>query len=482
MTTTEKAMRARLQQITRDHSQAEIARKTGVPANNISRYLKDARIPANFVTRLAVELGVNPVWLHVGDGAPYLTDVAGQTMKMAGDVLELVQAMNAVVQMRLGALTGKHHLRVLRELNDALLRYEALREKLNANSAPIFGRLLDDLERALRTYDLDRAADLRKAAQQVERLCDEPELSRRFVALQAHIETLNLNAAESIRLQQQLIREPLTEGHLATPEQCEEVLRLSLTLSDNNRLLDALRVCNAFMELADDAAREWPGMPDLRFQRASLLVDLGRVREGLAEMQNWSTLVSKRRAVPTRAVVGRALMLSGLLRLEEGFGFADDSELKFQHLIEIACWLEEPALLTRAMDATRGESTVLPGFLPQVELGECLLSALENRDRKAAARFAKRYADNTRTSADTFTVNLSCAQIALAAGDRKTAVRYHAKACSQLADRATADNTPVMFKALHARNALRLDQQNSAARATLEALVNAGYELFRMPA
>ncbi|MCA8946964.1 MAG: helix-turn-helix transcriptional regulator, partial [Planctomycetes bacterium] len=156
-------LNSRLATLAEDRSLSDIARRTGTSVANVSRYISGTRIPGEFCAALVRGLGVNPSWLLTGEGSPFLSDVTEGTAQMAGDVLELVEAMNAVTHMRLGALTGKHHLKVLRELNDALLRYEELRARLNAHSAPIFKQLVDDLGAALGKLDIERAHDLRKA-------------------------------------------------------------------------------------------------------------------------------------------------------------------------------------------------------------------------------------------------------------------------------------------------------------------------------
>ena len=122
--TSAEAVRGRLNILTENHAQAEIARRTGFPPANVHRFLKGGKIPADFCGAVVREFGINPAWLLTGEGAPRLSDVTEGTMRMAGNVLELVEAMSAVARMRLGSLTGKHHLRVLRELNDALEDHE----------------------------------------------------------------------------------------------------------------------------------------------------------------------------------------------------------------------------------------------------------------------------------------------------------------------------------------------------------------------
>src|SRR5262245_48664134 len=99
-------VRARLRELAEKTKQAEIAAKTGVNAANVSRYLKDNRIPASFCSALVRGMGVNPAWLMVGEGSAMLSDVTDGTGRMAGNVLQLVEAMNSVTKLRLGSLAG----------------------------------------------------------------------------------------------------------------------------------------------------------------------------------------------------------------------------------------------------------------------------------------------------------------------------------------------------------------------------------------
>ena len=128
----------RLIELAEQHSQADIARKTEFSRNNVSRYVNGTRMPIEFAAALVEGLGVNPAWLLTGEGTAYLSDINSGTQEMAGDLLALVDAMAAVNRMRLGSLTGKHHLGVLRELNETLKKHEGLRDRLNKHSRKIF--------------------------------------------------------------------------------------------------------------------------------------------------------------------------------------------------------------------------------------------------------------------------------------------------------------------------------------------------------
>src|SRR5262249_23134091 len=159
--------------LVKSHNQAEIARKTGVSPANVNRYLRQNRIPASFCASLVNGLGVNPAWLLAGEGTPFLADVGASNEKLAGNLLALLQAMSNVAPMRLGSLAGKKGLSVLRELNDALLSYERLKSRLNEQSRDIFAQVLKDWRAAINDRQEERAIALRKAAEQVSRLCED---------------------------------------------------------------------------------------------------------------------------------------------------------------------------------------------------------------------------------------------------------------------------------------------------------------------
>lgn len=129
-----KALQSRLNEFARAYSRAEIARKTETSVVNVSRYLKGTRVPAEFCMALVRQFGVNANWLLAGQGSLFVSDLATQHGQMAGDLLELVEAMSAVAKMRLGSIAGRDHMKLLRQLNDSLGTYERLREKLNQQS------------------------------------------------------------------------------------------------------------------------------------------------------------------------------------------------------------------------------------------------------------------------------------------------------------------------------------------------------------
>jgi len=375
-------IRERIAKLAAESSQSELARRTGVSVVSVNRYLKGTRVPADFCAELVRSMNVNPAWLLMGEGTPYLSDITGGTGAMAGNVLELVEAMNSVARMRLGALTGKHHLRVLRELNDALVSYEGLRKKLDTHSVPIFKQLLLDLANSLNQFKLQHAADLRKAAEQVARLCDDRQLQRRLIELQAHDEYLAGREQEALKYHRALMLEPLVHGSILTLENCRTIYRMILILDTLGRLPEALRTCEAVIALSDEESDAWEDMASLRFLRGRLLAKLGNLHEGLAQMVRWLPRTPKYIERAFKLWIMPHMLNAGTLSPDEAFEYGDHIPPKAIAILRHASWLEEPGFLRRALDYLTDKRMQQLGEMRQADNYErLLLRAIEQRDK-----------------------------------------------------------------------------------------------------
>ena len=137
------ALRGRLNKLADRFQQVEIARRTGVATANVHRYLRAGRIPAEFCLALIDAFDLSPDWLMKGEGEPITSDLKAATAAKAGDLLDLVKAMNAVARMRLGAVVGDGDRKKLRELSDTLQTFDRLKERMNDRTRPVLARLLD---------------------------------------------------------------------------------------------------------------------------------------------------------------------------------------------------------------------------------------------------------------------------------------------------------------------------------------------------
>lgn len=447
-------MRARIEAVAREHTLSEVARRCGTSVANVSRYVAGTRVPAEFCSALIRSFNLNPAWLMTGEGSPSLADITAGTVSMAGNVLELVEAMNAVTRMRLGALTGKHHLRVLRELNEALLRYEELRASLNRHSAPIFRKLLDDLAAALNDMQVERAEEIRKAAAQVERLCDEPELSLRFTRLQAHVESLSLNAERGLYYQQKVLRDLVTRGHIADESDCEPFLRLALMLSDMGRVRDALGVTSAFSALAGPRARGWGHYHEIQFLRGMLMGECGRLQTGLKLMQRHIGGARGRRYKAGRCMLLRAQLYAGLLTFEEALHVAPDIEPKGIFLLDTACWMQDGARLEAAIAHFDEHIQVLPGIEHAPALARATLLSLQGGDG------CKQYLAGVKGRGAEVQVNAGT--LAGIQGDSRSARRYAASALEAYGDR--EQQARILSRARLHRLVLRTRVDAAAAR------------------
>ncbi|MCB9933093.1 MAG: helix-turn-helix transcriptional regulator [Planctomycetes bacterium] len=388
MPETERAeLLARLRQVAHNRSQAEIARRTGFPQANVHRFLNGHRVPAEFCQALAREFSVNPVWLLLGEGAPYLSDVPEGVARMGADLLELVRALSAVERMRLGSLTGKHHLRVLRELNDALLQHENLRARLNEQTRPVFGRLLDDIDRCLEKTQLEQAGDLLKAAGQVARLCDDETLALRLDGQRSFYAYLCREFELSIALQRRLFVRRLAGITQLGQEIGEHTRNFAVSLNATGRIREARRVCEAALALGRDSTGAWK--LEIEVICGGMMLDLGELMAGLTRMQNAGPGAAELLWSRYSGLLVRGLLWGGLLDFDGAMQTGAELRGKNRQLLRFACWLEDPARIEKALARCVSDKPEdLLARVPENDLdtlhARCLLDAL--RGRKGAQR------------------------------------------------------------------------------------------------
>lgn len=354
------AIRARLNELRKEHPQSELARRTNMPLTNVHRLLRTGKIPAEFCAALVDAFAINPAWLLVGAGGARLSDVTAQSAQTGQGLLALVEGMNAVSRLRLGALAGKQHQKVLRELSDAFSAYERLREKLNAQSKPVFASLMEDLAQHLHGLNVERAQSACEAAREVSRLCDDEALHTRFLALQSDFEYLRGSLEKSLEFSRRVFSQLLRAGALRSEEDLRMAVNLAMSLKETGRHFEALRTAKAALALAQDHGQGWSAYWDLELFRGHLEVELGMARRGLARIQRvWPKLKRDTLESSTFAAViyVRALLLCGLMTPREARNFGAQGIGTSRQLLRWTCWLEDAASLREACAACIGSGT-----------------------------------------------------------------------------------------------------------------------------
>lgn len=451
-------VRTRLHRLLEQHSQSEIARKTGHLVAGVNRYVHGARVPAAFCSALVRGLGVNPSWLLVGEGAPYLSDVPVETARLGENLLELVEAMNAIARMRLGSLTGKHHLKVLRELNDALMAHERLREKLNEQSRPLFKRILDDLQVALDKLDLERAADLRQAALQLSRLCDDEELARAFMRLQAYHEFQLKNSERFLHFQRKLFLASLPDGTLFDERACDEARRIVVALVQMDRMREAHRICRAVRDLAGRKGQQWDAFARLENTRGVILTELGYLHKGLECVQRTLPRLTGMYRRIAEATQLRMMMWGGMLPIKDAAQVGERTDAKADHLMQFACWLGDKPSLRIALDyanAPNVEPVWRSGYFQRV--AKAILEQLERPDPKTAREGVPLDQGTGRPVGGDAPLAAACnTEILYASGDKAAALKELHK-CEDTRRALPREVTPhILALSLHYRNVLRL--------------------------
>jgi hypothetical protein len=479
------ALRARLAILAKGRTRSEIARSTGTSITNVSRYLAGTRMPTEFSVAVIKGLGVNPAWWLAGEGTPFVADINAGTEALAGNLLELVEAINAVSKMKLGTLAGKRHLRVLRELNDALGAHERLRNKLNQHSRGIFEQILNDLNKSLEAYNVQQAQGLLQAAQQVARLCDDAGLHQKLLYMQSMYYAFLQQLDESLACQRRLMVMLLAGDGTFTEDACRNAVNLVLTLMTQSRLKEALRFCEATLKLITPGTPRWSALALLMFLQGRLQAELGDLLPGLAIMTRERALGGGLTEPNMRIWLTQHLLRAAMLRPVDAFGYGDDTPVKGLVIMDHACWLEQAEFLQRAVDyANRPEFNRMGELTRPEHLGPYLLRALVRKDRKAAAEYEAAHRRCTEDHKHYPQVFL--AQLHRLAGDAAAARKAFAAAEKQFSSLPAEQHVGVLTRATHHRNALWLAEsgrgmnaQAAAAREFFTKHMAAGFACFK---
>ncbi|MBP9891062.1 MAG: hypothetical protein KBG84_04095 [Planctomycetes bacterium] len=475
-------IRERLNSLLSEHSQSEIARKTGSLVASVNRYVHGARVPAAFCASLVRGLNVNPSWLLVGEGAPNLADVPAETAKLGENLLALVEAMSAVARMRLGSLTGKHHLKVLRELNDALAAHERLREKLNEQSRPLFAQMLKDLQSALDKRDLARAGELRKAVEQISRLCDDENLARDFYRAQAYHEFQLKNSHKFLQLQRKLFLHSLPDGSLFDERACDEARRLVVALVQMNHMKEAARICRAVRDLAGAKGRKWDSFARLENTYGVILAETGRLRRGISLIQKSLPRLGGLYRKVSEAALMKFMLWAGLLRIEDAARMGEHTDAKAEHMLQLACWQENTEALRCALkyaDAPDVEPIWRNTFYSHYA------HALMRLFEKPALRAGRDFRSEVEGSKGAPTDAMDRARLAAAAahlsrlgGDAAGAKEETQRAQNELKSVGREVHPDPMMLATHYRNVLALGGETKRARKFFREYTRHGYACF----
>ena len=343
-TANDPALSDRIAEVVRRHGLSAVARATATPHSTVHRYFSGGRVTAGFCAALARAFGLNPQWLVCGDG-PMLAEgvkAAGDPTN-AVDIVQLLAAMNAVAQVRIGALHARHYARVLRELDDALTRYEALKAKLNSHSTGVLVGLSEGIEAAVSKIDVDRANDLLKAAEQVHRLNDDPAAERRFLLAKSRLAYAQRDIGTSLACETAMMRNALAEGAFTSEADCHNLARLALNLYWAGRPTDAQRAIEAGLILASGHMADWEAYSYLEYIGTRVHMDAGNLRRALELTARWWDDPATHR-VPARREHGvQARLLAGLITPRQGVELLGLTDRFIGQVMPAALWSERTA-------------------------------------------------------------------------------------------------------------------------------------------
>jgi transcriptional regulator with XRE-family HTH domain len=494
----EEQIRQRVRTLLDRYSQAEIARRTGVLPSRVSRYLNDTAIPAVFCRRLIKEFDVNPAWLLTGEGAPYLSDVTESTGQLAGNLLEVVNALNAVSQLRIGSLGGKQHARMLRELGDAMARHDVLHRKLNTQSVPILKQVLHDLQNSLDSVDINQrhlfdksklapARGLCRTAEQLARFCDDPWLRFEFALLQGRLATYEDDLPGVLESTQRAILLAAGRSEFANERALVTLGESVGALQAQRRFAEARRMAESALAAAKPEMRTSPPALQLAAMVADIQVSTGELRAGTDTLMRVRSLMTGKARLHADAYMASALLFSGAVEVPEAANIGAYHLAQAARVLWVSLMLEDESALEHAIAYWDNR--------PEIQSWErhyagLLLRALQKDGGTLPAEI--RSLINTSPQPMTppkgsFLYHYNRHMIAVYGaqsyrliGKTAEARRYFTEAARAIADLPDWYCLTVGWQALHHRNALELGNNNAQrkARDFFDRHIELGYRAF----
>jgi len=483
-------IRARLNRLLATHSRAEIARKTGASAVNVGRYARGTQIPASFCAELARKFGVNATWLLLGEGVQDFRGVHAESAHEK-DILNLVESLNAVTRLELGALTGDNYAKMLRDLAEALATRDRLQQRLSGHSRGLLARILDELSASIDKQDFNRAADLQQLAGQVAKLCMDSSLDVQLWEAEAKIEFLQGRAQNAALIYRRVLHHMVISGEMLTPKTCTKVSNFCYVLMQAGLTTEALRITDAIAALATAElrnSREWAA---LQGSRAQYLIDAGRLGEACAVLHHWIPRVVGFRRKFFTGMLHAALVLGGSMSMPDAMAIPPRIHSKGLWTVSFALLKQSPELLRGAAEylvAVEDENGVNRTIWSARALAFAdLIEGKRNEQTKDLLAELKTEASSPTSSVSSqIAIDALLTTYALHASGRRVALRQlretHRRVCST-----ELGNIGIWPQGMHARNALQLVKPGTAtdapirawATALVERYTEAGYGFFR---
>jgi transcriptional regulator with XRE-family HTH domain len=476
----ENALQTRLAQLAEKHGQAEIARKTGVSRQNVSRYLKGRRVPLEFGAALVKGLGVNPAWVLVGEGSPYLADVNAATAETASDMLEMVRAMEAVSRRRLGELAGKDYARTLRELNDSLQSFDRIRERLNEQTRPLLQQLTKDLENATHAGQLAHARSLNEACLQLARFCTDEGVRDAHIEMQVLLQYRLGNDPAALQLAQGVF---LRRLGLSTrdPRWFRSAYVLVVGTMRQGQSRQARRLCNATLAIMADGGGDTNYYQRMLSLSGVLDAELGDLHSALGKLMLAAFNIDRAQHPHARLQLEFGQLLGGATDLDLCLRGYRPAERIHRSLLSFACWVEDPELVKRTLGVYKQRiGSPDEGGDSDVVHAELMLAAIKNG---RAPEF-----EPAAQPLQVFIKLVNYAQLQRLAGNRKAAAELNMQAHKALGSLPDDVTPPLLTRATHARNCIECAPKRPGAewqRAVEDAHgffenhVAAGYGCFR---
>lgn len=343
------AIRERLNRLLKQHTRSEIARKTGTSPVNVGRYASGTQIPAAFCAELARKLAVNANWLLLGEGAQDFRSVHPESVHEK-DILNLVESLNAVSRLELGALSGDNYAKMLRELAEALATRDRLQKRLSDHSRGLLGRILDEINVCVGKQDFNRAADLRQLAVQVARLCGDSSLDLQLWETEAKIEFLQGHHQNAVQMYRRVLHHMVGSGELLTPQICTTISHFCYVLTQAGLTTEALRITDSTEALATPElrnSREWAA---LQGSRAQYLMDAGRLNEAYEALHYWIPRVVGFRRKFFTGMLHAALVLGGNMSIADAMAIPPRIHSKGLWTVSFSLVVQTPHLLRSAAE------------------------------------------------------------------------------------------------------------------------------------